>query len=79
MIKDSDGNYYIDKSKWESEGELLSATVNVNTFEKNIQLTAANKDIYVGLKVMPILSHQKEESMELQQQVNLQLNIKTKV
>ena len=50
LIKDSDGNYYIDKSKWESEGELLSATVNVNTFEKNIQLTAANKDIYVVLE-----------------------------
>ncbi len=48
--KDDDGNYYIDRSKWENKGEILSVSVNVKKFEKEINLTEDNKDVYVVLE-----------------------------
>ncbi len=48
--KDADGNYYIEKNKWSSKGEILSVNVEVKKFAENIVLDNDNIDIYVALE-----------------------------
>ncbi len=48
--QDKDGNYYLEKSAWETKGKLVDLVIEIKKFAEKIEINSDNEDIYIALE-----------------------------